>query len=194
VRVSLELPEAGTCVGMVTGTQHNMISLELLDEVPDGELEGGLTLDMFMPRPQGIYHWMCTLSAAPEGRRALVELLGEPTFVQRRVGQRVESSAQAQVRRLRSGRRGPAHPAMVVNLSRGGMKLQGPFQASTGDTVEVSVELDQRVALLGRAVMTYPLAEGTWATHVSFLPGQRAALDALDEYIASRLREGRRPV
>ena len=189
MRVSLELPESGTCVGVVTTAHDNTVALELLDDVPDGELPGGLTLDMFMPRPQGIYHWLCALSSPPEGQKAEVELLGEPTFVQRRVGPRMESTAQAQVRRIRSGRRGRVQPALVVNLSRGGLKLQGPFQASTGDTVEVSVDLGQRVALLGRAVMAYPLSEGTWATHVSFLPGQRDALDALDGYIAQRLRE-----
>lgn len=188
VRVSLELPEAGTCVGRVTGTERNQVSLELLDEVADGELPEGLTLDMFVPRPDGIYHWLCTLSSPPQGHRASLELLGGPTFVQRRVGHRVESSLQARVRRVSSGRRGRAQAAVVVNVSRGGLKLQGPFRASTGDTVEVSIELDKRLAVLGRAVMAYPVSEGNWATHVSFLPGQRDALEALDSYIGNRLR------
>lgn len=189
-RVSLELPESGTCVGVVKNSKHNKVALQLLDEVPDGELPGTGTLDMFMPSPQGIYHWLCAMRSPPKGQRARVELLGEPSVVQRRLGQRLESYAQAQVRRMRSGRRGPAQPTIVVNLSRGGMKLQGPLHATTGDTVETVVLLDKRVILLGRVVMTYPLAEGTWATHVNFLPGQREALDALDSYLARRFREG----
>jgi hypothetical protein len=188
-RVSLELPEAGTCVGVITSADDQVVALELLDEVKDNELPGGLTLDMFMPRPQGVYHWLCTVAAPPLGQKAELELLGKPTFVQRRLGQRMESSAQAQVRRVRSGRKTKAQPALVVNVSRGGMKLQGPLQASTGDTVEVSVDLGRHVTLLGRTVMAYPLEAGTWTTHVSFLPGQRDALEALDNYIAERLRE-----
>lgn len=188
-RVSLELPEAGSCVAVVTRAETRLVGLELLDDVPEGELPSGLTLDMFMPRPQGVYHWTCTISSPPLGQTAELELLGEPTFVQRRLGQRMDSSAQASVRRLHSGRKTKAQPVVVVNVSRGGLKLQGAFQASTGDTVEVSVDLDQKVALLGRTVMAYPLAEGTWATHVSFLPGQRDALEALDAYMARRLRE-----
>ena len=189
MRVSLELPEAGTCVAVVTRTERHVVGLELLDDIPDGDLPSGLTLDLFVPRPQGMYHWLCTLTSPPLDQKAELELIGKPTFVQRRLTQRMDSSAQALVRRLRSGRKSKAQPAVVVNVSRGGMKLQGPFQASTGDTVEVSVDLDQKVALLARTVMTYPLEDGAWATHVSFLPGQREALEALDEYIARRLRE-----
>lgn len=189
MRVSLELPEAGTCVAVVTRTERHVVGLDLLDDLPEGDLPSRLTLDLFVPRPEGMYHWLCTLAAPPLNQKAELELIGKPTFVQRRLTQRMDSSAQALVRRLRSGRKSKAQPAVVVNVSRGGMKLQGPFQASTGDTVEVSVELDQKVALLARTVMAYPLEDGAWATHVSFLPGQREALEALDGYIARRLRE-----
>lgn len=189
MRVSLELPEAGTCVAVVTKAEHPIVGLDLLDEMPDGELQRGLTLDMFMPRPQGTYHWLCTLASAPRDQKAELELLDGPTFVQRRLAQRMDASAQAQLRRLRSGRKTKPQPAVVVNVSRGGMKLHGAFHASTGDTVEVTVDLDQKLALLARTVMAYPLEEGTWALHVSFLPGQRDALEALDAYIARRLRE-----
>ncbi len=69
VRVSLELPEAGTCVGVVsskglsTGGQASL-TLDLLDELPEDEVEPGSTIDLFMPRPEGIYHWLCALSSA----------------------------------------------------------------------------------------------------------------------------------
>ena len=64
VRVSLELPEAGTCVAVVDSRDHGSLVLDLLDEIPDGELEARSTFDLFLPRPQGIYHWLCSLSAS----------------------------------------------------------------------------------------------------------------------------------
>jgi hypothetical protein len=78
----------------------------------------------------------------------------------------------------------------VADLSRGGMKLEGPFPLSTGDTLEVTVDIGGTVHLVGRAVMAYPLSEGTWAAHVTFVDGQRNLIDLVDDYLAthSRLR------
>ncbi|HTW09348.1 MAG TPA: PilZ domain-containing protein [Acidimicrobiales bacterium] len=188
VRVSLELPEAGTCVGVVASKDEASVVLELLDDVPDGELETGATLELFMPGPHGMYHWICTLRSLPGSQRAELELVSAPVFVQRRLRPRVEAGLQARVRRIHSSRRGTAHDMKVADLSRGGMKLEGPFQVSTGDTLEVTVDLGPQVQLTGRAVMAYPSGPARWAAHVSFLDGQREAIDSIDAYIASRMR------
>jgi hypothetical protein len=188
VRASLEFPEAGTCVGVVASKAAASVVLELLDQLPDGDLVPGATLQLFMPRPEGLYHWLCALSAAPEGQQVKVELLSSAMFVQRRFGKRFEPELQAEVRRLRSARRGRPHGMSVADLSRGGMKLEGPFPLSTGDTLEVTVDIGGTVQLVGRAVMAYPVSEGTWAAHVTFVDGQRELIDLVDDYIASQLR------
>ena len=188
VRVSLEFPEAGTCVGVIVSKQTSSVVIELLDELPEGDLVAGLTLQLFMPRAEGLYHWLAALSAVPEGSRAKIELLSSPLFVQRRFGKRVEPELLVEVRRLRSARRGRPHEMSVADLSRGGMKLEGRFPLSTGDTLEVTVDLGATVQLVGRAVMAYPLSEGTWAAHVTFVDGQRDLINLVDNYIASHLR------
>jgi PilZ domain len=188
MRVSLELPEAGTCVAVVASSGGTSLVLDLLDELPEGELEPGSTLDLFMPRSEGIYHWPCLLSSPPLGQRAEFELLDFPMFVQRRRRHRVEAELQAMVRRLHSTRRGRAHEMTVADLSHGGLKLEGPFQIGTGDTIEVSVDLGLPVQVVGRAVMAYPTTNGNWAAHVSFLDGQREAVDLVDNYVILQLK------
>jgi hypothetical protein len=188
VRVSLEFPHAGTCVGVVANRKQTVVSLDLLDDLPDGELVVGLTMQLFMPRPEGLYHWLCALSAVPGEAKAEVELLSSPLFVQRRLGARVEPELQAEVRRVRATRRGRPHEMAVADLSRGGMKLEGPFPLSTGDTLEVTVDLDGPVQLVGRAVMAYPVSDSTWAAHLSFLEGQPDPIEKVDDYIARYLR------
>ncbi len=142
MRVSLELPEAGTCVAVVSETAQTSLTLDLLDDLPDGELEPGSTLDLFMPRPEGIYHWLCSLSSLPLGQRARARAVGlangGPTPCS---AQRVDAALEAKVRRTRSERRSPAHDMTVADLSHGGMKLEGAFQLGIGDTVEVTVDL-----------------------------------------------------
>ena len=188
MRVSLELPEAGTCVAVVSETAQTSLTLDLLDDLPDGELEPGSTLDLFMPRPEGIYHWLCSLSSLPLGQRAELELLGSPMVVQRRARQRVNAALEAKVRRTRSERRSPAHDMTVADLSHGGMKLEGAFQLGIGDTVEVTVDLGTRVQVVGRVVMAYPTPRGTWSAHLSFIDGQRESLDVIDSFLAYRLK------
>jgi PilZ domain len=193
VRVSLELPEAGTCVAVVKTQDDTILVLDLLDDVPDGELTAGSRLDLFMPRDEGIYRWPCTLTNPPDGQRAEVQLLNLPMFVQRRLGRRLDARLQAEVRRVRSGRRGKPHEAVVADLSHGGLKLTGEAQVSTGDTIEVSIDLGTPVRLTGRVVMAYPTAPGAWAAHVSFNEGQVQATEAVDAYIAGQLTAGSKP-
>jgi hypothetical protein len=189
VRVSLELPEAGTCVAVVASTGETSLVLDLLDDLLEGELEPGSTFDLFMPRSEGIYHWLCSLSEAPQGQRAQVELLNPAIFVQRRLERRVEAEVHAQVRRIHSARRGRPQEMTVADLSHGGLKLDGPNQLSTGDTLEVTMALDVPVQVVGRAVMAYPTPAGSWVAHVSFLEGQRAVIDVVDAYVARQLRQ-----
>lgn len=187
-RVSLELPDSGTCVAVIMSKQGTKTMLQLLDELPDDDLRPGSTLDLFMPRAEGIYHWLCELSSVPIDQTAEIELLGLPIFVQRRLGPRVEAELHADVRRISAARRGRPHGMVVADLSRGGMKLEGPFQLRTGDTVEVTVDLGSPVQVVGRAVMAYPMAERKWTAHVSFIEGQRDAIDAVMNYIGLRFR------
>jgi PilZ domain len=188
VRVSLGLPESGTCVAVVASRGGTSLVLDLLDDLPEGEVEPGTTLDLFMPRNEGLYHWLCSLSAPPLGQRAQFELLDLPVFVQRRLRPRVGTDLPGQVRRIHSSRSGQAQQMTVVDLSHGGMKLEGPLQLSTGDTIEVTVDLGIPVEVMGRAVMAYPIEDGTWAVHVSFLDGQREVVDIVDTFISHQLR------
>lgn len=186
-RVSLDLPEAGTCVALVTSKESQTLRLDLLDEVPEGELVMGSTLEIFVPRPDGIYHWLCSVKKLGPGQ-AEVELVSAPMFVQRRRAPRIGSQLRAQVRRPQA-RRTPSHDMTVADLSRGGMKLEGEFAVSTGDTLEVTVEIGPVLQVMGRVVLAYPLDAGRWAAHVCFLDGQREAIEVVDGYIARHLLE-----
>lgn len=188
-RVSLEFPEAGTCVAVVVSLSDASVVLDLLDPLPEADVHAGAPLEMFMPRNDGIFYWACAMSGEPRNERAEVELLGPPVFVQRRVAHRVEAGVQAEVRRAHASRRGKAHQMRVVDLSRGGMKIEGGFQVSTGDTLEVSFEAGDTVAIACRVVMAYPLGEGKWAAHLCFLEGQREALEVVDTFIARRIKK-----
>jgi hypothetical protein len=185
-RVSLELPESGTCVAIVRNADADEVGLRLLDELPSDGIAVGTTLELFMPRPAGIFHWLCALRGF-SAEEATLQLLSEPLFVQRRLAYRWEEAGlNAGARRVRAARRGALRQMRVADVSRGGLKLEGPMRVSTGDTLEVTMDLGLSVQLVGRAVMAYPTSEGNWAVHVSFLDGQREAIDALDGYIARR--------
>ena len=43
------------------------------------------------------------------------------------------------------------------------------------------------MVVTGRVVMGYPTTRGTWTAHLSFLDGQRDALDMVDSFLAYRL-------
>jgi hypothetical protein len=110
-------------------------------------------------------------------------------FVQRRLERRVEAEVRAQVRRIHSARRGRPYELTVADLSHGGLKLEGLQQLSTGDTLEVTMDLEAPVQVMGRAVMAYPTPTGSWVAHVSFLEGQREVIDVVDAYVARQLRQ-----
>ena len=192
MRVSLELPESGSCVARIAARGERALELELLDEVPDGGLGKGATVDLFVPRPEGVYHWLCVVTSAPRDQRAEVELLGSQLLIQRRVAHRVGAAIPAEVRREHATRRGRPHGALVANLSRGGLQLETAFRLSTGDTVEVTMEIaGATTQVMGRVVMAYtsPGHSGRCQAHVSFVEGQREAADLVDRYITQQLSE-----
>ncbi len=192
VRVSLEFPEAGTCVAVVAQIDGRKLGLQLLDEPPPGELGPGSMIDLFLPRPEGVYHWVCTVNSLPTSERAEVEISGSALFIQRRMGPRVDATLGAEVRRERSARRGRSYPATVADLSRGGLKLETPCQLSTGDTVEVKVGLPgEPVEVVGRVVMAYPSPanSGLRLAHISFLDDQADAAEVIGRFVAGHLRD-----
>ena len=69
------------------------------------------------------------------------------------------------------------------------------FVVMAGDiaSVQAAVAAGSKAAaedgmLVGRAVMAYPVAEGTWAAHVTFVDGQRELINLVDDYIAGHLK------
>ena len=91
VRVSLELPEAGTCVAVVASTGETSLVLDLLDDILEGELEPGSTFDLFMPAlrrhlPLALLALSGTRGPTGRGRAA-----NPAIFVQRRLERRVEA-------------------------------------------------------------------------------------------------------
>ena len=76
----------------------------------------------------------------------------------------------------------------VADLSHGGLKLEGPQQLSTGDTLEVSMELDVPVQVVGEPSWLTRRTNGYWVAHVSFLENQRESIDMVDSYVALQLR------
>jgi hypothetical protein len=191
-RVGLQLPQGGTCAARIGSYDHRTLTLELVDEAPECSLEVGSILDLLMPRSVGMYKWLCIVSSPPSGQLAELQILDGPMFIQRRLDPRVGANLLADVRHVRSARRGLPHRALVADLSHGGLKLEGARPARKGDTIEVTMELcGGQVAVLGRVVMAYPsprLSEaGSTDAHVCFLEGQRQAIEAVDRFVAQQL-------
>lgn len=198
-RVGLQLPQAGTCAAQVASCDGKALMLELLDEVPAGNLEEGTVLDLFMSLSWGMYKWLCIVTHQPSERKAEVQLLDAPMFIQRRLDPRVGVGLPAQVRPVRSVTLGEAHQAIVADLSHGGLKLEGAKQLRGGDVIEVSMELSATsvsfsatASLMGRVLMAYPSSKsaepGLTDAHVCFLEGQLEAIEAVDRFVAQQLK------
>jgi hypothetical protein len=160
--------------------------------MPDDSLEEGTILDLLMPRSVGMYKWLCMVSSPLWEKVVEVQVLDGPMFIQRRLDPRVGANLRAEVRHVRSARRGIPHEAVVVDLSHGGLKLEGARPTRKGETLEVTMELcGFLVSLLGRVVMAYPsprLSEpGSTDAHVCFLEGQRTGIEAVDRFVAQQL-------
>jgi hypothetical protein len=182
-RVGLQLPQAGTCAA----------------QIPSGHLEEGSVLDLFMSLSWGMYKWLCIVSCQPSERKAEVQLLDAPMFIQRRLDPRVGVGVPAQVRPVRSATLGEAHEAVVADLSHGGLKLERAKQLRAGDVIEVTMELSATsisfsamVSLMGRVLMAYPSSKsaetGHTDAHVCFLEGQAEAIEAVDRFVAQQLK------
>jgi hypothetical protein len=197
-QVGLQLPQAGMCAAEVASCDGRALILELLDELAPGVLEEGSVLDLFMSLSWGMYKWLCIVSGQPSERKAEVQLLDAPMFIQRRLDPRVGVGLPAQVRPVRSEAVGAPHEAMVADLSHGGLKLEGAKQLRAGDLVEVTTELSATlistgmVSLMCRVVMAYPSAKqvgpGRTDAHICFLDGQHEAIEAVDRFVAQQLK------
>ena len=199
VRVGLQLPGAGTCSATVACCDGRSLLLELEHELPEGTLEEGSVVDMFLPLSWGMYKWITIVSSVPGERKAEVQLLDAPMFIQRRLDPRVGAGILAEVRPVRAGAAGQSHRALVADLSHGGLKLEGARPLRAGEIVEVTMELTATlvslcgpVTVAGRVVMAYPSTSndeaGATDAHVSFLDGQARAIEAVDHFVAQQLK------
>lgn len=198
-RVGLQLPHTGTCTATVASCDGRALVLELEDEIPEGSLEEGSIVDLFMSLSWGMYRWLCIVSCSPGHHKAEVQLLDAPMFIQRRLDPRIGVGIQAEVRPVRSANRSQAHQATVADLSHGGLKLEGAKQLRAGDVIEVTMELRATLVdfvgtltLMGRVVMAYPSSHhddlSSTDAHVCFLDGQQKAIQAIDHFVAQQLK------
>jgi PilZ domain len=197
-QVGLQLPQAGMSAAQVASCDGRAVILELLDELAPGALEEGSVVDLFMSLSWGMYKWLCIVSCQPSERKAEVQLLDAPMFIQRRLDPRVGVGLPAQVRPVRSEAVGEPHEAVVADLSHGGLKLEGAKQLRAGDVIGVTTDLSATpvptgmVSLMCRVVMAYPSAKhdgpGRTDAHICFLEGQQEAIEAVDRFVAQQLK------
>lgn len=198
VQVGLQLASGGTCAARVASSGGRTLVLEILEEATPPALEEGSVVDLYMPLSWGMYKWLCIVSCHPSERKAEVELLDAPMFIQRRLDPRVGVALPVEVR-LQGRRHGEEHEALVADLSNGGLKLERARQLRSGDIVEVRLDLSATlvphegpVTVVGRVVMAYPSPPGddpaTTDAHVSFQDGQPEALAAVGRFVAQQLK------
>ena len=198
VKIGLLLPGFGTRAARVASCDGRSLVIEMAEEMPEGALEEGSVVDLLLPLSWGMYKWLCLVSCHPGEKKAEVELLDAPMFIQRRLDPRVGVGLPGEICILRGTKRGEPHEAVVADLSHGGLKLEQARQLRTGDLVEVKLDLSATlvsftgpVALAGRVVMAYPSpsgAPGATDAHVCFLEGQPEAIDAVDRFVAQQLQ------
>jgi hypothetical protein len=198
-RVSLQLTPGHSFAAQVSSGDGRTISLELLEVPPEGSLETGSVVEMFIPLDMGVYKWLCIVSSHPSANEAEVQVLDAPMFVARRPTPRVLAELPAEVRALLPQSKGPAHKAVMTDLSVGGMKLAGCQPLSVEDIIEVTVRLagrstaiNETITIMGRVVMAYPgnhsKDPGSTDAHVSFIDGQEEALELVGRFVAEQLK------
>lgn len=198
-RVGLQLPLIGPCAAQVVSCDDRTVVLELQDEIAEGSLEEGSVVDLLLSLSWGMYKWICVVSRSPADRKSEVQLLDAPMFIQRRLDPRVGVGIAAEVRSVRSASRSQAYPAVVADLSHGGLKLEGARQLRAGDIIEITMGLSATlidfvgsITLVGRVVMAYPSHQnddlGSTDAHVCFLDGQQKAIAAVDHFVAQQLK------
>jgi hypothetical protein len=198
-RVSLQLTPGRSFAAEVTSGDGRAVSLKLLEVPPEGSLETGSVVEMFIPLDMGVYKWLCIVSSHPSAKLAEVQVLDAPMFVARRPSPRVLAELPAEVRALLPQSKGPAHKAVMSDLSIGGMKLEGCQPLIAEDTIEVTVRLagrsttiNETLSIMGRVVMAYPSIRskdpGSTDAHVSFIDGQQEALELVGRFVAEQLK------
>lgn len=197
-RVALEQPMGDTYKALVTACDGRAVSLKLLDHVPEGALGEGSVLGVSMPLAWGKYKWLCIVARSRSDEEAEVQLLDGPVFSPSRSDPRVGVTLLAKVRLVGPGRTEQSYPAVVTDLSNWGLKLESAPQLSSGDVIEVTMELvgvqahsPRTVSILGRVVSAYSNNRNgeTPATdaHVNFLDGQEDALQAVSNFVDRQL-------
>lgn len=206
--VALDRPRAGTCSARVADGRGRALILDLLDDPPAHMLDEGSVVEMSVSVSPGDYKWLCIVSRGAAGSQVGLQLLDGPVFVPARSDPRAAVHLPAEVSADGPDRRGRPAAAVVTDLSRGGMKLEGAPGLQVGDLVEVTVQLSARpgtattpVSLMGRVVTACSATcggpaggelpggglAGTGHVHVSFIGGQQKALDAVGRFVAQRL-------
>jgi hypothetical protein len=169
IRVGVEVPDGGTYVAVIERIEGRVVDVELLDDVPEGALLPDRVVNVFIPRPAGLYCWLSRVIGQSRRTALSLNMIDPVRLQQRRRHVRVDVDIPAVVRRIRGGRRGRAQNVRIADLSVGGLKLIGAFALATVDTVSVIVDLGQGpVSLDGRVVMSYPTSDGSRVAHVAF--------------------------
>ena len=187
MRVGIDVPDRGACVAEVIRSTPDRLRLKLLDPLPDGGVDQGAELVVFLARDQGLWQWPARLATAPDAELELA-LTGPGALLQRRAHPRVRVELPCECRLVRNGRRGNNHDAVIEDLSRGGMRLRvgGPFQP--GDRVDVTVDLNgSQVTVGGRAVMSRPVSAREKVVNLAFGESVSGVIAAIDHYLAQRL-------
>jgi hypothetical protein len=169
IRVGVEVPDGGTYVAVIERIEGRIVDVELLDDVPEGALRPDHVVNVFVPRPAGLYCWLSKVIGQSRRTTLSLNMMHPVRVQQRRRHVRVEVDLPAVVRRVRGGRRGRAQTVRIADLSVGGLKLIGPVILATVDTVVIDTDLGQGpVSLDGRVVMSYPTSDGTRVAHIAF--------------------------
>lgn len=197
-KVGLQVPLAGARRARVSWFDERDLVVELDELLAPGSLEEGSIVDLFLSLSWGMYKWLCIVISVPSEQKVELQLLDAPMFIQRRLDPRVGVGVPCEVRAVLSGVKGPLGPALMADLSHGGLKLEGVRQLRAGDMVEVQVELSAtlialsgQLTLVGRVVMAYPSAHrepGTSDAHVCFIEGQERELEAVDHFVAQQIK------
>jgi hypothetical protein len=184
-RVLLELDDGDTAVALIHSATGKTFEVELLDSLQESLLESVTVVGILVTDATGLHRWPATGTAAQTSNRAIVEVTGTASVLQRRRYPRHPVELPATVRRLRSSQSSVSQPGHIVDLSRGGLKLiAGPIDI--GDTVLISVDLrDRTLELVGRVLLAYPDQRGNRVAHVAFLvpTGPSEPERQLDDYL-----------
>ena len=187
-RVSIWLPEGGTCVASISAIKGDDVEVDLLDDLEDGMPPAGTGLSMYVSRPNGLVGWRAVVKDERRGEAKASLTVGSPApVVQRRHYVRVDVDLPAEARRIVAGRRGRVQFGRVADLSPGGLRLIGPIVLRTADVVEVTVDLgDGPVELRGPVVLSHAAPDGGRVVHVALGPERSAQHNSLVSFWAAQ--------